>query len=104
MVRHTKILHTKKSYKKNHNTIYIHYNMSYHIRPQTQRNIRKKIKNQNKKEKTQQTHTNMKKINTTMYVKFCVFVFVFLCCIVFVVGGCCWWFLFVVFGGCFAIF
>lgn len=93
MIRHTKILHTKKSYKKNHNTIYIHYNMSYHIRPQTQRNIRKKIKNQNKKEKTQQTHTNMKKTNTTMYVKFCVFVFVFLCCIVFLFfcgggGGC----------------
>lgn len=46
----------------------------------------------------------MKKINTTMYVKFCVFVFVFLCCIVFVVGGCCWWFLFVVVGGFYLLF
>ena len=36
------------------NTIYIHYNMSYHIRPQTQRNIRKKIKK-----------PKQKRINTT---------------------------------------
>lgn len=57
MIRHTKILHTKKSYKKDHNTIYIHYNMSYHIRPQTRENIRKKIKNIHTQQNKHNKHT-----------------------------------------------